>query len=302
MLFNYRRGFGFPVDIQPPPDLDRAALYVQAIQDDLCLYDVCRKIVEESKAAGVPVERVYLMSPDEWWSGKRQTQSELNQVVAAGEKLVRDRINTTVMSLAVAPHRPFCRTRIDVETSVRNEALDRIYGDGFAHVLVADGDELWRRGFYARLMDIVRNTQYSAVYAGLIPVVGQPGYPVEDAKDRATCYVQRPHHFVDCRGVAGPKVERPAPEIYHFTATRRSMEEVIQKHRDSGHYDDPSYAMESWIEKVLPNIKPGFRYNWSSGNVGLHMYLKYNVWPSVRHWTPEELKEMPESVLPYLGT
>lgn len=293
MLFNHRRGLGFPVDINPPPDLNETALYVQAIQDDFCLYDVCRRIVDEGKKAGVPVARVYLMSPDQWWSGRPQTKEEYDQVLAAAGRLVTEGVRVSVVRQEVGPHRQFCRNRITVETSARNDALDRIYADGFNHVIIADGDELWMRGFYGRLVDAIRTTQAGGVYVGMVPVVGQPGYPVEGAKDRATVYVQRPCHLVDCRTVAGPRVDMPAPEVIHFTATRHSIEEVIRKHRDSGHYDDPDYDFEGWIKNTLPGIRPGSR--------NLHMYRKYQVWPLARAWRPEELDDLPASVLPYMG-
>ena len=302
MLFNHRRGLGFPVDTSPPPDLNEMALYVQAIQDDFCLYDVCRRIVDEGKKAGVPVARVYLMSPDEWWSGRPQTRDEYDQVLAAAGRLVGEKVQVSVVHQEVAPHRQFCRNRITVETSARNDALDRIYADGFAHVIIADGDELWMRGFYGRLVEAIRTTQAGGVYVGMVPVVGQPGYPVEGAKDRATVYVQRPCHLVDCRTVAGPRVDMPAPEVIHFTATRHSIEEVIRKHRDSGHGDDPDYQFERWIKEVLPNIKPGFQYRWNPTNIGLHMYIRgQNVWPRCRHWRVEELADLPASVLPYMS-
>jgi hypothetical protein len=79
------------------------------------------------------------------------------------------------------------------------------------------------------------------------------------------------------------------------------MEEIIQKHKDSGHYDDPDYDFQTWLDKVLPNIKPGFVYDWGNGNIGLHFYKKYQIWPKVRHWMDAELSEMPKSLWRYLG-
>lgn len=79
------------------------------------------------------------------------------------------------------------------------------------------------------------------------------------------------------------------------------MEEIIQKHTDSGHYDDPDYDFSTWLDKVLPNIRPGFVYDWGNGNIGLHFFKKYQIWPKVRHWMAEEIAEMPKSLWPYLA-
>ena len=300
-LFNHRQSLGFPLDLQPAEDLERFALYVQAIQDDFCLYDVVRRIVDEGNVVGVPVARVYLMCPDEWWSGKKRTEAELQQVRAVADKLVAEGVDALLVNLPVAPVRPFFKARIDVETAMRNEAVDRIYADGFAHVLIADGDEFWRRGFYARLVEAIRSNWVGCVYAGLTPVVGYPGYPVEGATDSATVYIAKPYHFVDCRSVAGPRLNIGGHDIIHFTATRRSLEEVVKKHLESGHADDSAYQMEKWAKDVLPNVKPGYIYRWSDTNVGLHMYQPFQIWPSVRAWTPEELGELPACVLSHLG-
>lgn len=300
-LFRHRQSLGFPFDMYPTEDLDKFALYVQAIQDDFCLYDVVRRIVDEGVAVGVPVARVYLASPDEWWSGKNQTQAELQQVNDIALRLNKEGVDTVLLTQKVADVRPYFKTRIDVETAVRNEAVDRIYADGFAHVLIADGDEFWKRGFYAKLVEAIRREGTACVYAGLVPVIGYPGYPVEGAKDSATVYIAKPYHFVDCRSVAGTRLDIGGHDIVHFTATRFSREEVAQKHLESGHADDPNYAMVRWVKEVLPHIKPGFTYRWTPTNSGLHMFLPWQIWPKVISWKAEELEQMPASVLPHLG-
>jgi hypothetical protein len=71
------------------------------------------------------------------------------------------------------------------------------------------------------------------------------------------------------------------------------MAEIIEKHRMSGHYDDPNYAFERWFVEVLPFIKPGMR--------DVHMHVPWNPWPLVRDWTEEEFSEIPESLHQYLA-
>jgi len=71
------------------------------------------------------------------------------------------------------------------------------------------------------------------------------------------------------------------------------MEEIVQKHRESGHYDDPDYDFEGWIKNVLPKIRPGWR--------GAHMYTPNQIWPRVRAWEPAEWAEVPACLHPFLG-
>jgi hypothetical protein len=71
------------------------------------------------------------------------------------------------------------------------------------------------------------------------------------------------------------------------------MDEIIAKHRDSGHYDDPEYDFEGWLRNILPNIKPGMK--------NVHMYRGYQIWPEIREWTREEFDNIPSSLWKYLG-
>jgi hypothetical protein len=72
------------------------------------------------------------------------------------------------------------------------------------------------------------------------------------------------------------------------------MQEIIDKHRTSGHYDDPAYDFEGWIANTLPNAKPGL--------INAHMYRPYQIWPRVRKWTKYEIDDIPESIHPYIDT
>ena len=127
----------------------------------------------------------------------------------------------------------------------------------------------------------------------MVPVVGIPGYPIHQATDRAIVYVGGSIVFRECRSPAIDHFMLNNCIVIHFTATRKTMQEVIDKHRASGHYDDPDYDFEGWIKNVLPNLKPGWR--------GAHMYKRYQIWPVVRNWTTTEMDHIPESIRPYLG-
>lgn len=318
MLFKFRKESGFPVDAGPVAErLEtvyneehmRFAAYVQAIRNDFCLLEVLNRIAEEVNAVfppgiGAPPRlAVYVAMPDEYWSGKPQEEWQREEVLDAVEQFcnVHPDVPVHVFSQHVAPHRGPGRNRIVVETAVRNAALERIRGDGFVHTLVLDGDELWDPGLFRRLVDFVRERQPHSVYTGMIPVIGLPGYPVQGALDKATIYVGPSSWFVDCRGVSGHRHELVSYSVVHFTATRRTREEIAQKMLDSGHADDPLYDFKAWNAHVLPNIRPGFKHRFSPKSNGLHMYTQYNVWPDCREWTAEEWSRLPETIKKYLA-
>jgi hypothetical protein len=128
----------------------------------------------------------------------------------------------------------------------------------------------------------------------MVPVAGVPGWAVNDAKDRVTVYVAPGVQFRDCRSPDALALHIPGHKVIHFTATRKTTDEVVAKMRTSGHYDDPSYAFEDWITKKLPNIKEGER--------NIHMYTGHQIWPSVRKWQAGEWHEIPDSIKPYLSS
>lgn len=313
MLFNFRRDSGFPVDQGPVADRLEAsyqdlkfAVYVQAIRDDFCLAEVIERLLDDanggSKVAG-PITSVWICAPDEYWGGKAQTPEEMAELVDISGYLSAkyQQVCFRLMPQPVAPHRVEGRSRIMVETVVRNAAIDRIRSTGHDHVIIADGDELWQPGLFQRLVQFVQEFRPHSVYTGMIPVIGLPGYPIEGATDKATIYIGPGAWFVDCRGVSGHRHELPSNDVIHFTATRRTREEIAQKMLESGHADDPSYDFKAWNEHVLPNIRPGFRHRFSPTSVGLHMWLPQNVWPACRAWRPEEWATLPNSVKKYLA-
>ena len=293
-LFNYRKQLGFPNDINPDQEL-KYALYVQAIRDDLCLEAVCRRIIQ---TAGDCLEAVYFFVPHQFWSGEVAPAEFRLEVTKVAQRLRAEfsLLDVQLVFQQISDYQKPGESRIRTETRARNAALNHIHGDGFDHILIADGDELWSKGLFAKLDDFVRHHKPASVYTGMVPVIGVPGYPVEGALDKATIYIGPGVRFSECRGAEGLRLELKSSDVMHFTATRRTIEEVVQKHRESGHYDDPDYAMEKWINEILlaGKIKPGLRnaHMWTAG---------VNVWPLVRQWTPTERSQIPEEVKPYAG-
>ena len=239
--------------------------------------------------------------PDEYWSGRSTPPEHIQQVRDIAQRVRAIGGQVEVVVHKVKTYRFAGDSRLRVETRVRNDALAYMRQKGFEHILIVDGDELWRRGTLEYVRQIINRSSPSAINCLMVPVIGLPGYPIAGATDVAVVYINSRIPFQECRTPIGDQIRLVIPLVIHFTGTRRTMEEIIQKHQDSGHFDDPDYDFQTWLDKVLPNIKPGFVYNWGNGNIGLHFYKKYQIWPSVRHWMDDEIAEMPKSLWPYLA-
>ncbi len=296
MLYNFRMARGFPLDDGPNAFADETpapvkdiqyAAYLQVTKDDFCLTEVCLRLMEEG------VNTFFFSVPDEYWSGDPVPKSDIDVVVSIAEKLTEKGAHASVKVYPVKRYRYPGDTRIDVETRVRNDSLRWIRDNGFSNILIVDGDELWTHGTLQVIDSHVKQGHLSLALK-MIPVAGLPGYPIDKATDVAVVYVGGNCNFKACRSPSLPFYLIPIPKIIHFTSTRRTMDEIIEKSRASGHYDDPDYEFEDWIKNKLPHIKPGER--------DIHMYTKHQIWPSARHWRPEELAEIPESLHQFLGT
>jgi hypothetical protein len=275
---------------------------VQAIQDDFCLFDTLKRLLDE--AATLPredgIDKIFLFMPTKRWDGTLAAQEGHDEVVRVAARLSGAHpglVEVVKVNVDAVSH--WNQPRIMVETDCRNFYSAFCKKRGFEHLLIVDGDELWRAGLMARLGQFIRDRGWpKSVFTGMIPVAGLPGYPIEGALDKATIYARSSVHFKECRGAVGYRHSLPGFDIYHFTATRRTLQEIADKHHNSGHKDDARYQMERWIQEVLlpGRIKPGLR--------NLHMYDLYgdnNVWPLVRAWSPEEWAELPDAVKPFLS-
>lgn len=299
MLFNYRKNLGFPVDDGPKANpvplatpentnpYSQYAAYLQATRDDLCLNEVCQRLFDEG------VRAFFFCIPNEYWSGKETPQSDIDQVFDAAERLRKQGANVWTKVFTVSDYRFAGDSRIVVETRVRNDALSWVRQNGFTKICVVDGDELWPRGTLAKIHEVVTTSDPLAISLPMIPVLGFPGYPVNGAADRVISYVGHACVFRDCRTPIGQVYYENRSTVYHFTSTRKTMEETIEKHRQSGHFDDPEYDFEGWLRDILPNVKPGMK--------NAHMYRRYQIWPEVREWTASDLAEIPPTIHKYLA-
>lgn len=299
-LFKFRKQHGFPVDAGPNAVVeDRRPVgtsqrfagrnycaYLQVTRDDFCLYEVCVRLHEEG------VDDFFFSVPDEYWDGRPTPRDDIRQLGEIATRLRQEGISVHTKIFEVADYRFSGDTRIDTETRLRNDALAWVRGAGFVNILIVDGDELWLRGTL-EMVDSLVARGHPVISSRMIPVCGLPGYPIDKAQDLAVVYIGGNCQFKACRT---PFIEQKIiqhPQIIHFTGTRRTMEEIVAKHRTSGHYDDPDYDFEGWLKNILPNIKPGLR--------DVHMYKKFQIWPVVRSWFPTEKEQIPPSLHPYLG-
>jgi hypothetical protein len=296
VLFNFRRAQGFPLDDGPKAVAtapvaveqrkERFAAYMQVTKDDLCLLEVCRRLAEEG------VSDFFLAQPNEYWSGEivePDSQAEISKIV---EVLRNEGLDVRHKVFDVPKYRFPGDDRLVVETRVRNDSLAWVRAAGFSRILIADGDELWMRGTLELITPFIEQG-HQAISTRMVPVIGLPGYPVDSASDLAVVYIGGTVNFKSCRTPTVRQTVVAFPRIYHFTGTRRTMEETVKKHLRSGHYGDPDYDFDGWLKDVLPNIRPGLE--------NAHMYRKYQIWPKVRDWRADEVQHIPQSIWPYLG-
>jgi len=306
-LFHIRKQIGFPKEddlpewmergLDPRPQIERmkfAALFV-ANRNDFCLREAMERLRESY------IYDFFIAIPDETWAGEKTSESQISEVLKAATWTNSDTLSFSSTKLfPISQYRKvFSGDLIHhlIEAQLRTDACQWVWNQGFDHVLIVDADELWIPGALSMVANLIETENPKAITMNMIPVAGLPGYPIEGAKDSALVYLKKGERFKFTRG---PDVQAhelahiQQRGIYHFTATRRTYEEIVQKHRLSGHYQDPSYDMEGWIERTLPVIQPGM-----PGPI--HMFKGANIWPSVRAWVPGEEKFIPESLRPYLG-
>lgn len=304
-LFRFRQMQGFPLDDGPKAVQQPAAevsggsddyvVYMQLTADDFSLKEVCVRMHEEG------VRKFYWCHPTEYWCGEPLEPENRPVMDAIAAELRGMGLDVVQKDFDVRRYRNPGDMSIVVETRLRNDALHWIRSDGYQNILIVDGDELWLRG----TLDIVRSAVaqgHRAISTNMTPVAGCPGYPVDKAQDLAVVYVGPGIQFKACRTPNIRQTVIPVSRIIHFTSTRKTMAETIAKHRRSGHYDDPEYDFEYWIANVLPNLKAGYVHEFPNGQRGVHMFKRYQVWPSCRSFFPQEWAEIPDSLKTYLGS
>lgn len=290
------------------------AVLVQVVKDELCLFDLCVRILQESEELRARsshadhIKFIYLLCPDRMWTGRKVPVADKNEIKSIATKLgdwVRQYYPDSPTSIAVIPFKltEIADTRqsyIQIETDCRNwyQALCR--KNGIRHCIIMDGDELWRKGLLRKLTAIVRAKRPDFVHTRMVTAIGLPGYPIGGSIESATIYVRADCKLKRSRSPYGFHLSVPGRNLFHFSGVRRTMDEIVDKILSSAHVDDPNYRMRDWVDTVLlaNRIRPGLRnaHMKISSNTGVK-----NAWPLVRRWTRAEWREIPESVKRYLA-
>lgn len=254
------------------------AAVMLAIRDDFCAEEAIQALHEQG------VSNIVIISPRNYWTDNAAQDSRdfwnLVGIAARQEALV---------------HQAFFKSDHPTAGPLYTEALYRNCGCEILEedpevdfILTVDADEFWLPGTLEHI-DEIAVADHTICLPG-IPVVA--GLPVSGAKDGILVATPRGTRFTWCRVTEGPRITGTKPVI-HFSCTRRTNEEVIEKCRKSAHYVDPYYDFEGWIKNTLPNVHVGMK--------DVHMYKsEQNIWPELRAWTPEELAALPPSILRYV--
>lgn len=285
-LFDWREknGFPAPANVVPQSKSDYVA-YMQVNKDDFFLLEICERLADEG------VTKFFFHVPTTTWSGREigVNDAEPIHLIAAilNKRLGKDAATVFFHTC------PFdaSLSRIERETHVRNAALYELRKSGNPFILIVDGDELWKSGTLDKVHSLaVEGVQ--AIGSEMIDVAGMPAYPIDSKGHVATIYVGPDTDLQYCRVPYAPVFHIEGRNIYHFSAVRKTREELFAKMRESGHYDDSRYLFEHWIHNVLPNIKPGAR--------NVHMFDNGSRWPLVRDWDESDWSHIPEPIKVFL--
>jgi hypothetical protein len=260
------------------------AAVVLAIKDDFCVEETIRELLHQG------VSKVLIMSPERYWFDEAiQSPKDCQELV--------DICARTGAAFAQAELRADVEEHVALYTEAlyRNRAIDILTRSdaNLDYLLTVDADEFWMPGTLEHI-DSIAGPDAPTICLPGIPVLGVPGLPVVGAKDNILVATDRKIRFKWGRSTDGPRKMGTLPVI-HFSSTRRTLQEVIDKSVKSAHYPDKTYDFDGWIKNTLPNVHVGMK--------NAHMYKsEVNIWPEVRAWTPQELAVIPTSLHRYLKT
>lgn len=275
-------GFDTPQPIPAAEFLPYCAL-LQVTQNDFCLGEVCARLLAEG------VRNFGFCVPNQYWDREPVPEQGPAEVAAVAADLIAHGAHfARVWRDDLWPHfRPGMRRNI-LETRYRNFCLERVRRLGFDHLLIVDGDELWRPGTLTKLHRAVQFYRPTSACVDGTPLIGHPAVAVDGARDKILLYLGGAEQFRDVRAPEHATLALPLNGVFHFSAVRGSRAKIAAKMRRSGHYDDREYHFEAWINDVLPNLRPGLS--------NVHMHRDGSLWPLTRAVTAAELTEIPHSL------
>lgn len=264
-----------------PLGFSNAAL-ILCIKDDFALEHIIRRLHAEG------ILDVWVFTATHYFNGKQTPEEDVAQV-------------RKVCGAAGAVHRVVDASGLkgtppEVETVIRNRCLRMMHQ--FQWIWIVDADELWKPGSSLVFCEAIRkHPNLKQLSTEVIPFAGVPAYPIQGNTDVFMIGMRQDQPFINIRTRLPDCVHVPGAYIYHFTGTRRTVQDLVHKNRSSGHYGDRSYNFEKWEKEVLPNIRPGFE----SGKGGVHMYEDGHVWKGVGSLSEQQLADIPSEIAQYLG-
>ena len=266
--------------------MKRYIAFYLVVKDDFCLKESC----ESLKSQGV--NDFFFGVPKTYWNGKTVPKKDIDKIIEVA-RLFNGFVDYAVDHVVFEDGASMSLK----EALVRNDYLQRIqlkYNTG--NIIVVDSDEIWVKGAVEKLDDAVSHNMVDCVAVRHLPVVGCPGYPVVSRQEGLLVYINsNTAEFIDARSPSKPTFQiRGDPLVIHFTATRRTLKDVVDKHVRSCHYDNPTYDFDGWLKNKLPKLKPGEKDCFISS--------KEKVWDLVRNFTQEEWNMIPEKLKKYLGS
>ncbi len=270
------------------------AAYCVATKNDFCLEESIVELIRQG------VGRVVIVSPITYWTtGVLQPIADLKELLAISRRTGAE-LRSAYFKARQEGGVDSTNHALYTEALYRNFAIESIVSDPkIDFVITLDADELWTPGMLGRIDSAISSksgTNPLKVCLPCTPVIGVPGLPIEGALDSVLVATHRQLRFKWGRSIQSDSAETVTGDdrIIHFTATRKTLQEAVEKHKLSGHYTDPTYDFDGWIAQVLPFVKPGMK--------DVHMYKSTNnIWPLVRSWTPAELELIPASLRGYVS-
>lgn len=276
------RNFPPPSNQVPKSKADYVA-YMQVNKDDFFLLEICTRLMEEG------VTKFFFHVPVYSWAGVELSKEDEQAIVHVVSELKNAGAQVTYWPHIKPPKAG--QQRIARETEVRNAALAQMREMGNPFVLIVDGDELWKRGTLDKV-HLLASEGAQAIASNMIDVAGLPAYPIDSHDHTALIYIGPDSDFCYCRCPYAPAVHIEGRNIYHFSAVRRTKEELIAKMKGSGHYGEDGYDFEGFIKNKLPNIKPNAR--------NVHIFRDGSRWPVVRDWDSSDWPHIPEPIKLFL--
>ena len=280
--------------LETSPTRLKVVANILATQDDFCLSESIEQLHSEG------ITNFAVCNPRKYWSGHPVPVDVTTDLLAKLKVLVGRLPGVRIFYLPV-PKSPFgenipggAREQL-IRQFMLEESVKLFKADA---VILIDADELWLPGEATRAVNFFEQLPAaSALAVGFQNVVGVPGWLVSPDSSTGVVLVRAGSTFSGPRSVAA--VSRlEGTSVYHFTATRATWPEVVNKYATSGHQGDPNYDFAKFLVKVghiAQNPESAARLT------DFHPDVRTpQTWPAVRAFSQKELDLLPARLRPFL--